>query len=281
MLLAVLAAATFGVADFYGGLAARRSPIIPLMIMVYSIGAVLMVAVVSFLRQPVAWVGLGWGAAAGVAGGFGLGLLYRGLAVGVMSVVAPVTAVVGAAIPVLFGLLLGDRLTFVPLTGALLGMVAIVLLAALPPGARPITHRASPPARQSQLLAIGAGVAIGCYFVLLSRAEASTGLWPVVSSQMSALFVFALLGVATRASLFPPRHAVKLVAVTATLNLGGTIVLFWALSLGPLGPVSVVTSLYPAATIAMATVLLHERLSRRQGTGLVLAALATSLMVTG
>ncbi len=279
MHLAVLAAAIFGVADFYGGLAARRSPLIPLMIAVYSIGAVITLAVIALFRQPVDWAGVWWGGAAGLAGGLGLGLLYRALAAGVMSAVAPVTAVVGAAIPVLVGLLLGDRLTFAPLTGALLGVAAMALLAALPPGAGPILHGTIAPARQSQLLATGAGVAIGSYFILLSRAEASTGLWPVASSRMSALLVFALLAVATRSSFFPPRYAVKLVAVSATFNVGGAIILFWALSTGPLGPVSVVTSLYPAATIAMATVLLHERLSRRQGTGLVLAALATLLMV--
>lgn len=216
-----------------------------------------------------------WGAAAGVAGGVGVALFYRALATGVMSVAAPVSAVTGAVVPVIAGLLLGERPGVLALIGVGIAIVAVALLAREKPGRdeRPTAGRT-----RAVALAFGAGVGFGGFFVLIDRTSDDAGLWPLVASR-SVTFVLAVIAAAVLGrAVLPRRDAFGLSVATGVLDMTANVFFLLANREGLLALVAVITSLYPASTIALAQVFLGERLARHQVLGLVLAAIAIVLI---
>ena len=178
--LAVAAALSYGVGDFLGAIATTRAKDALAVVAVSSLaGVVLLLAVAPWVDAAPTVADFAWGAAGGVAGGIGVALFYRGLATGVMSVVAPVAAVTGAVVPVVAGLLLGEQPGTVALLGIGLAIGAVALLAREAPGSR---ESATGSARASLLLALGAGAGFGVFFVLLDRTSDDAGLWPLVAS---------------------------------------------------------------------------------------------------
>jgi drug/metabolite transporter (DMT)-like permease len=238
-------------------------------------GVAILLTVVWFDPSDPTTADFAWGAAAGVAGGTGVVLFYRALAGGVMSVVAPVTAVTGAVVPVIAGLLLGERPGTLALVGIGLAVAAVALLAREAPGAEehPTANR-----RQAFLLALGAGAGFGGFFVLLDRTGDAAGMWPLVASR-STTFVLAV-GVALllRHAIVPKHGAIGLSVGTGVLDMVANVLFLVANREGLLALVAVITSLYPATTIALAQIFLGERLARHQVVGLALAAVAVVLI---
>src|SRR5687767_31178 len=130
-----------------------------------------------------------WGAIAGIAGSVGVGLLYRALAIGTMAVVAPTTAVCAVVIPVMAGLLAGERLGAWTIAGIGLAIVAIVLVSK--------EHGTTHVARKGMGIAFLSGVAIGFFFLALARTAPTAGMWPLVASRAISLVLFGALGLAT------------------------------------------------------------------------------------
>ena len=127
--LGLAAGLTYGVADFTGGLASRRAPLVTVLFVSQLFGTLLLLASLPFMTDGSATPdAIGWGAAAGLAGAAGVTLLYRGLARGRMSVVAPVTSVNAASIPVVYGLATGERPGAVALTGVAIALTAITFV---------------------------------------------------------------------------------------------------------------------------------------------------------
>jgi drug/metabolite transporter (DMT)-like permease len=126
ILLTMGAAVAYGVSDYTGGVLTRRAHVFVVFLLSQLVSFALLLAAVAVWAGPISWPGVGWGVAAGGAGVVGTSLLYQGLAIGRMSVVAPITGVLGAVLPVLFGLAIGERPGPAALTGILAGLVAVI-----------------------------------------------------------------------------------------------------------------------------------------------------------
>ena len=274
--LALAAALTYGAGDFLGGIATKRSgSSLGVVALSSLVGLALLGVLVGVVPGDPTPADLLWGAAGGVAGGVGVTLFYLGLATGVMSVVAPLTAVTGAVVPVVAGLLLGERPGALALCGVALAIAAVALLARESPGTN---ERVEGDRRRAFVLALGAGLGFGGFFVLLDRTGDDAGLWPLVASR-SVTFVLATIAVViTSRDLLPPRHARLATIGTGVLDMSANVLFLIANRSGLLALVAVVTSLYPASTIALAQIFLGERLARHQMAGLGLAAIAVALI---
>ncbi|MFN2386857.1 MAG: EamA family transporter [Thermoanaerobaculia bacterium] len=273
--LAVLSSVSYGAADFLGGLATKRgSNVFSVVAFSQLVGLILVGLCLPFLPSSApSAADLAWGAAAGLAGGVGVGLLYRGLAVGMMSVVAPVTAVCAVIIPVAVGVAFGERLTRPAGLGVVLAIVAIVLISQS--GDRQDGRRAT----TGLPVAIASGVAIGVFLVCLERTAPAAGLWPLIPARIVSVSLFAAAGMVLRNALLPRRGAMRIVVAGGVLDMAANVLYLLAVREGPLGIVATLTSLYPASTVLLARIVLHERLRRVQQAGVACAAAAILLIV--
>ncbi len=274
VMLGVLVAVSYGAADFIGGLASRRLPTAVVMAATQSIGLALVVATAFVVSGHANGADLLRGAGAGVAGFSGVALLYRGLARGLMSVVAPITAVGAGVGPVVWGVLSGERPSPIGWAGLAAATVAVVLISGTGQG----TATAIP--RRELVLALLAGAAFGAVFILLGDTSPASGVLPVVAAR--CVTVPVALAWALQSQRRNPRRMLRTSAedpsrVGLMLPLGGVldamanVVFIAAARRGLLSEVSVVSALYPGATVVLARVVLGERLGRPQALGLGLA----------
>jgi uncharacterized membrane protein len=276
-LLALVAAASYGVSDFAAGLASRRFAAGPVAAVAQAFG-VLTAAVALGLfpgAGPTAVV-LGWGAISGLGSALGTLSLYRGFAVGRLSVVAAVSAVLTAVIPAIVGLALGNHLTTGAAVGIALAIPAIGLISW-----RPQPHEGNA-AHAGVLYGVLAGLGFSLLFIALDRAGTHAGAWPLVPGQGVALLLelpFALRGL--RSAGMPARATVGLMTIGGVLSGTGNLLFLAATGRGQLAIVAVLSSFYPAITILLARALLAERWTREQAAGLVIAAAAVVLVSTG
>jgi uncharacterized membrane protein len=282
-LLALTSAVLYGSADFFGGLTARRANTVATVFVSQLAGLVLILLALPFLPSatvsPRDWV---WGVVAGLSGGIGVALLYRALAVGTMAVVAPVTAVCAAMIPVFFGFALGER--FLPLTiaGIVLAFVAIVLVSQ--PRKADHDERGSPEGRRSLPPGIGlallAGVIVGIFFLSLARTTPAAGMWPLIAARITSIALFGIIAMATGRTVRMSAPATTTAVVGGVLDMLANAVYTLAARVGPLSIVVTLASLYPAATVILARVVLRERLSFGQGIGIACALGAVAIIVS-
>jgi drug/metabolite transporter (DMT)-like permease len=274
--LAVLSSAAYGAADFLGGLATKRgSTVFSVVVFSQSAGLVLVLFSLPLLPSSSPTAGdFVWGAAAGLAGGVGLALLYRGLATGVMSVVAPVTAVCAVVVPLIVGLAMGERPSGLAAIGVLLAIVAIVLISQTGHGGQ--GNRAT----TGLSIAVASGVAIGIFLVCLERTAPSAGLWPLVAARFASVSFFTAAGWIARERLVPQRESMPIVIGGGALDMTANVLYLFAVRQGPLSIVATLTSLYPASTILLARIVLRERLRLVQGIGVACAAAAIVLIVS-
>ncbi|HEY1905779.1 MAG TPA: DMT family transporter [Myxococcaceae bacterium] len=282
ILLALASALGYGAADFIAGWLSRRSHYARVALLAQiAAGAGALLASLVVGGRP-SGASLAWGALSGLGGGLGTLALYRGLARGRMNVVAPLSGVLAAALPALVGLALGERPAPTALAGLGLALPAVWLTARTEQenGARSGTSASS-----GALDGVLAGLGFAVLFIGLQRAGRGEGLWPTASSQIVA--VLPMLALHARALRRVPGSAPEdrwlqlgpwlaglLVAVAA-------ICFFLATQRGLLTVVAVLTSLYPAVTVALARWLLAERIGRWQGVGLALAAVSVALISGG
>ena len=282
--LALASAVFYGAGDFFGGLTARRSTTTAAVLVSQFAGLVLLVAVLPLL--PSASLDrhdLRWGAAAGLAGGVGVALLYRALAIGTMAVVAPITAVCAVAIPVVASVLYGERVSALAAIGIALAVVAIVLVSQEQQHESP--GRLESPRAHHPLIPIAiafvSGVAIGVFFLALARTGRAAGLWPIVAARTTSVVLFAILAVVRRTPVRMPRDTATLAVVGGALDMTANGLYLVATRYGVLSITATLASLYPASTIVLARLVLGERLSRWQQVGIACALLAIVLIVSG
>jgi drug/metabolite transporter (DMT)-like permease len=244
-------------------------------------GSCMLVAVLPLLPPASASIAdLLWGAAAGVALAIGLTLLYQGLALGKMSLVAPVTAVLAVILSGLVGLLSGDRLSLVGLAGITLALAAIILISQDGAAKRPPHYDKT---RSSRILpiAVFAGLFIGVFFAALKQSSASSGLLPLASARLTALVALVVVGLLRRSALRVGRDVVGLILLGGALDILANMLYVLAARHGMLTIAATLTSLYPASTIILARLVLGERLRTIQIAGLSCAGIGVVLIGTG
>jgi uncharacterized membrane protein len=275
--LALLSAFAYGAADFLGGLATHRSNTTAVVIVSQAAGLALLAAVILFLPGSLPHArDLAWGSTAGLAGGGGVALLYRALAIGPMSIVAPLTAVCAALIPVAVGVALGERLTPVTMVAIALALAAIVLV-----GQEPGRGALTAVRWDGLRIALGAGVLIGIFLVALARASPASGLWPLIPARITSTVMFVAIALATGRSMRLPTPVLPAAIGGGALDMLANALYLAAVQRGPLSLMATLASLYPASTILLARVFLGERLSPTQVGGIACAVVATVLLVSG
>ncbi len=262
---------SWGTGDFSGGLATRRGTIYQVIVVVQAVGLGVIVALTVALGEPVpTGQVLFLGALTGIAGAFGLALLYQALAVGRMGVVAPVTSIVAGVIPVLVGVGANGLPGGLTLVGFALALLAVWWISR----ADAVSH-----VQLGELaLPVAAGVTIGVFSVLIAAATTTSLGWPLLMARVTSTLVLLLLAIALQKSWRPARAALPLVLLAGVLDASGNIFFALAAQIGRLDTAAVVSGLYPAFTALLAWGVLKERLTGRQWAGLVLAVTAVMLI---
>jgi uncharacterized membrane protein len=273
-LLALTAAAAYGAGDFLGGMAARREPASAVVLWSHVVGLLAMLVAAPLIGGDLTAEGLALGAGAGVIGAAALAFFYRALATGAMSVAAPVAGLLSAAVPVVAGVGGGERPGTIALVGIGLALPAIMLVSR----ERPAHDAPSATQVRAFVLALAAGFGFGLFFVVLDGAAEGTGIWPLVGARIASVGLFAALGAARVTAAAPPRAAAHAAVGAGLLDAAANVCYLLALSHGLLSVVSVLTALYPAGTVLLARVILRERMTRMQRTGLAVAGLAAAMI---
>ena len=280
IVLALASAIVYGAADFLGGLASRRTSTISAVVWSQAVGLVLLAGVLPLFGGHAVPGDIFWGAICGVAGAVAIVALYRGLAIGTMGIVSPVSAVLGASIPVLYGLTFrGEHPTLFAGAGILAALGAVVLVSA-EPGGRAERTQFFPPGIPEALLA---GVAFGAFFIALAQTRADAGMVPLLAARATSLVLLVAGGLAFggAANVRLARPALGLVLLCGTLDMSANVLYVLAAHHGLLAIVAVLTSLYPAATVALAAFVLRERLGRLQWIGVALALGGAAVIARG
>lgn len=275
--LGALVALAYGSGDFLGGISAKRLPTVTVLLVSQSFGLAAAVVLVVALRDapPPAHIFL-LSAAAGVVGVMALGLLFRGLAVGRMSIVAPLSAIGGGVLPVVWGLLRGERPSALALAGV---GVALVAAAIVGRGAEHDPAAAISP-RLELALGAGAGVGFGVVFILLAESSNGSGMWPVFIARCASVPLLAVAAVVLGRSPRIARADLAPVAGAGLCDVGANALVVLAVRRGLLSLVAPVASLYPATTVLLARLVLHERIGRQRAGGLALGLVGLALIAT-
>ncbi len=286
VVLGLFAAVTYGAADFMGGVMTRRANVFAVVVVSQMFGSlVILGALPFFLDAHLTANALLWGGLSGLAGGAGVAFFYQGLSVGRMSVIAPVTGVEAAALPVIFGLLTGERPGTLPLIGVVLAVVAVALVSLAPEGdveEVSVPGSSRDPHRRSGLVHAGAaGLGFGLFFIFLGNAGEDTGMWPLVAARAASIGAVALAALVARRSVRAERSALPGIALTGGLDVAANILYLLASREGLLSIVAVLTSMYPASTVVLARFIGKERLWPTQLAGLGVAAIGVTLIAAG
>jgi drug/metabolite transporter (DMT)-like permease len=282
VILALYAAFAYGLSDFVGGLVSRHVSAWPVAVVGQLSATLCTVVAALFVDGAATTTHLLWALVAGVGSGVGTGFLYRGFAAGRMSVVAPVSAVGAAVVPVAAGALTAERLSPLVWAGVALALPAIWLVSSTTeelPGGQGARQRAS--LAEGLFDGILAGLGFGALFAALGQVPDSAGLWPLALAQGVSLPTVVALALVLHAAWLPrPRRAWWALAA-GPLGASATLAFMLAAQHGLLTVAGVLTSLYPAATVLLAALVLKERVHRAQGLGLALCAVAIGLVAGG
>ena len=307
--LGLLSAIVYGSADFLGGVASRRiGPMRTTAVGAVS-GLVLLVVALPFVGGTWSVPALGWGALSGLAGSVAIGLLYGCLAIGPMSILSPLTALVSAVVPMVWGLVGGDRFGLVGSVALGLALVAVVLVGFVP------EKGAVRPSGRALLMAVGAGAMLGVFLILLDQTPRDSGVVPLIANRavngavmwtaVALLVLRSRRGARVRQraerdrvdALLPgdaqarveaaarvdapvrlERLGVGIAIAGGAIDASANVLILLGLRLGELTTISVLVGLYPAGTILLAAVVLRERVAPVQWFGLALAVVAAAML---
>jgi drug/metabolite transporter (DMT)-like permease len=277
--LALLAAVSYGLADFAGGLSSKRASAWSVALVAQAAGTLVLLAAGLTVGGSPTGTDLAWGVVAGIGNGFGTAFLYRGLSSGRMGVVAPVSGVCAAVLPVVVGVVLGERPALLVWVGIVLALPAIWLVAREP--VTPVATGQESPVPSGSLDGILAGVGFGAFFVALAQVDSDAGLLPLTANQLTAMLVIVAVAVSLRQPWVPRERAALGGLVAGVLGASATLCFLLASRDGYLSVTAVLASLYPAFTVLLAAIVLREHVHRAQAAGLALCAVAVVLVVAG
>jgi drug/metabolite transporter (DMT)-like permease len=279
LILGLTSALCWGSSDFLGGIQSRRITSVAVVLWSQLIGGIAIFAVLLLTRQDFGLSAFGWGVGAGVFTGSALVLFYRGLATGAMAMVAPISAC-GVIVPVVAAFAFGDAPTALETLGiafAILGVVVVSL-----PGKAAAQFTASH--RQVLLLAIGAAIGFGLFYLFVDRGSAAAGspLWVIGGARAGSFTTVLLIVLATRTNApIPGRRILPVIVLIGLLDTTANALFAYATTHGNLGVVSVFASLYPVVTVLLAVALTSEVLTRRRSAGAILALAGVVLLSAG
>src|SRR4051794_37120187 len=274
---ALTAAASWGLADFMAGLKSRRLGVLAVMVWVEAAGLIAILAVIAATGEPLPDTrSLVAAIIAGAAGFTALGAFYKALAIGTMSIVAPISATC-AALPVIVGLATGDSLS------ALVAVGLVVIVAGVIAASREEVAEAgrSGPNRPAILLAMAAAVGFGLYFTFADIAADGSVLWLLAVGRIVILPFVLVVAVARGVKLAPPVTERWQLAGIGLIDLSAPALYGVATRHGALSIVAVIGSLYPVATVLLARGVLKERLTRLQLAGVITAMAGVAMVSAG
>lgn len=275
VLLALAAALAYGLSDFIGGLASRRTSAWAVAFSAAVTAGLLVVVLDPLLPGAPATPDLVWGALGGIGGGVGTAFLYRGLSAGRMGVVAPISGVGAAVVPVLVALGLGERPGVLVWVGIACALPGIWLVAREP---QAVT---GPRASAGVSDGVLAGLGFGGQFAALGQIDEGAGFLPLGINQLAAAVTIAALALALRQAWLPRDRSAYVGVIPGILGVAATGAFMVAAQQGSLTVSSILTSLYPAFTILLAAVVLRERILGGQAIGLALCGAAVVLVAAG
>jgi drug/metabolite transporter (DMT)-like permease len=264
-------AVAWGSGDFVGGMASRKGNLLGVILLSQFLGGLLLAVLGLIFSESIPPLPyLLYGGLAGVFGNIGLIALYKGLAQGRMGIVAPLSAVLTAIVPVGYSAFYSGLPSMAQLAGFICFMVAIWLLSAGDAGFKMTLNEL--------FLSIIAGLGFGFFFILIDRANDLAIFWPLVSARLSSVSFLFLVILIAKKSARPVAGQWILIGITGVLDAAGNLFFSMAAHLGRLDISAVLGSLYPAATVFLAWFFLKERLGRKQWVGGVCAFVALILI---
>jgi drug/metabolite transporter (DMT)-like permease len=272
IVLGLLAAAFYGAADFCGGFATKRSGMFAVAVTSQAAGLVLLLAFMPLAGGRLTHEALLYGVLGGACGGLGIVLLYHALSIGKMGVVSPITAVLAAAMPVIVGMVRGDRLSVWQLLGIGVALAAVVLISfSTEPDGRFEFSTAG--VRE----AIASGLILGGFYIFLAMAGKGAGLYPLLFARAGSVVLLLLLAGVLRRGVFPAA-SLPIVLLAGATDMSANVLYLLAAYAGYLSIAAVLTSLYPASTVFLARFVLGERLANVQKVGVALALAGVALI---
>ena len=248
----------------------RRTNLYGVIVTSQGIGAILLLGLALALGEPLPPPEvLLWSAAAGLVGVGGLIALYKALATGRMGIAAPLSAVITASIPVLAGVFLEGWPTAIQGVGFGLALLAVVLIS------RP---QGSSLSRDNLALPLFAGICFGLFFIVLNRLSHVAVLWPLVGARFASATAMLLFSLLTQKDWLPDVKSLPLIFLNGVLDMAGNTFFVLASRVGRMDVASVLSSLYPAATVWLAWLILKERFTRVQVFGIATALTAIAMI---
>ncbi|HUQ23545.1 MAG TPA: DMT family transporter [Gaiellaceae bacterium] len=272
--LALGASLSWGLGDFVGGLKARSLHVLTVLVLSQVVGLVgALVWVVASGDGFPGWAASAWAAAAGASGCVGIGTLYRGMAIGAMGIVAPISAV-AAVIPFTVGIASGERPSALQVLGILLALAGVGVASREP------SHKGG--GRADGIgLALMAALAFGLYFVFADRAADASIPYAVATARGTSLLLALAAALLVGASLRAAGVSLPALAAVGLCDTGANVLFSLAATRGFLSLVSVLAALYPVATVVLAALVLHERVSAVQRCGVAVALIGAALITAG
>jgi drug/metabolite transporter (DMT)-like permease len=244
----------------------------------YPIAMVLLAVLAAIVGGHISDTAVFWGALCGVSQAFGVWWFYAALGAGPISVVSPLTAILVAGIPVGVGLALGERPGAVAGVGVVLALIAVVLVSREATDEDVTPHKFT---AKVAWLTLGSGVAFGLNFVVIDQAPVEAKLWPLVFARVSATLLVLVIAALSDNLRAPTGTPLQLAVMAAVFDVGANIAMLLALQASLLSLAGVLMSLYPAATVLLAIVVLRERVTRWQSVGMVLALASVAMIAAG
>lgn len=280
VIVGLASALVYGAADFFGGQASKQVSPVRVVSLSGIVGLALLTVFHIFLGGRMSEEALLWGGLSGLAGSMAILTLYAALAIGPMSILSPLTAVISAIVPLSWGVILGERLSVLAYIALGIALVAVVLVGFVP------EKGAVRPRLRGVILATVSGVLIGVFLILVDRAPDDSGLLPLVFNRVTYIVVLwsmvLVLYVVARMRNSPRgpsvRPAIGLIVAAGVADSVANTLLLVGFRIGELSVVSVLTALYPAGTIALAAIVLKERIAPVQWVGLALALIAAAML---
>ena len=272
IIYALLSAFAFGTADFMGGFSSRKNAATATV--AWSQAAGLLTVLIAAPLMGALKVGpadILWGMTAGVSGALGVLFLFKGLSSGIASIISPIAALSGAVLPVIFGLIIGERPPALTWTGVFLSLPAILFLSWE-------RGEKNDHVMQSVRQGLYAGIFFGGFFILLSMTSEGSGMWPLVAARSTTVPLFLIVSLISGKKIVLERGTRRITLLSGFLDMAANVFYLLAVRTGYLILAVILSALYPAPTVLLQKIILHEKLTKMRVIGLILSIAGAALI---